>query len=435
MERTVQPRSLLSGTLRIPGDKSISHRAVLLGALADGPSHIRGFLTGEDCLATIACTRALGVDVELDESRQQVTVHGKGLHGLREADAPLDCGNSGTSMRLLTGLLAGLTFFSVLTGDASLRSRPMKRVIEPLRKMGAAIDGRNGGSLAPLAVRGGGLHGIAFSTPVASAQVKSAVLLAGLYATGETAVTEPVQSRDHTERMLAAMGVPVRGEGTTIVVSQPSVPLSPFEIDIPGDFSTAAFWLVAGALAERGELTLHNVGINPTRTGALEVLRAMGADIEVTGERLVGGEPVADLIVRPSALRAVEIGGEIIPRLIDEVPVLALAATRAAGTTVIRDAAELRLKESDRIQTTVTGLRALGASIEATEDGMVIHGREEPLAGGRCSSFGDHRLAMTLAIAGLSSLGSVTVEEAQSVEVSYPEFWDHLLSLSSKDIT
>jgi len=408
--------------LRVPGDKSISHRAALLGALAEGRSHVRGFLAGGDCLATLDSLSRLGVRWQLHGDTLEM--EGAGLRGLREPDDVLDCANSGTTMRLLAGVLAGQQFVSVLTGDASLRARPMDRVVEPLRAMGADISGRAGGRLAPLTIRGANLRGIRYPLPIASAQVKSAVLLAGLFAEGETLVEEPAPSRDHSERMLQAAGVDVRREGPLIRLAPPER-LAPQDRTIPGDFSSAAFWIVAAAAHPNAELRLSGVGLNPTRLGLLDALRAMGASIEIEEERTAGGEPAGDIIVRSSRLRGIEVAGDVIPRLIDEAPVLAVAACFAEGRTVLRDAAELRVKESDRIATVARELRKLGAEVEELPDGLVIEGRGV-LRGATVESGGDHRLAMALAVAGLLADGETQVAGAEAVEVSYPAFWQDL---------
>lgn len=428
LRRLSAPPSIRA-TIRVPGDKSVSHRAALLGALAQGPSVIENFLPAADCRATLACLEALGVRCTLTEGDiSLLRVEGGGLASLHEPAGVLDAANSGTTARLLAGALAGQPFFSVLTGDESLRSRPMERVVEPLRRMGAQLWGREGDTRLPLAIRGSVLHGVTYSSPVASAQVKSSVLLAALFAEGETVVTEPAPSRDHTERMLAALGVEVRSEGCSVRLKPPRGALEPLKMRVPGDISAAAFWLVAGAAHPDAEVYLPAVGVNPTRDGVLEVLAAMGADLDVTPREAQGGEPVADLRVRSSRLRAVEIGGALVPRCIDELPVLALAATQAEGETVIRDAAELRVKESDRIAATAEGLRTLGAEVEELPDGLRVRG-PTPLRGGRCSARGDHRMAMTLAVAGLLSRDEVVVEGAESVAISYPGFWPEVAGL------
>jgi 3-phosphoshikimate 1-carboxyvinyltransferase len=427
MALVVTPGRALRGAIRVPGDKSISHRAVLLGAVARGATSIEGFLRAEDCLATVRCIRALGIAVEDDGGAGRVTVHGGTL---RAPDDVLDVGNSGTTIRLLTGILAGQPFRSTLTGDESIRRRPMDRIAAPLRRMGARISGRDGGRLAPLVVEGGGLRAIAYTTPVASAQVKSAVLLAGLFASGETAVTEPSQSRDHTERMLGAFGVPVRRDGLTVRLVGPAAPHGAGTLRVPGDISSAAFFLAAAAMVPGSEVTVRGVGLNPTRTGMLDVLRAMGAQVDVDNVREDGGEPAGDVTVRAAALYATTIGGGLIPRLIDELPVLAAAASVADGETVIRDAAELRVKESDRIAALARGLGAIGARVEAQPDGLAIRGVPQ-LRGGRAASGGDHRIAMALAVAGLRAAGPVTVDDTDCIRTSFPGFEDTLRALTA----
>lgn len=428
----VKPARRLRGTIAVPGDKSISHRAAMLNALSSGEATIHNFLPGEDCLSTLRVLRALGVESTLDASSPNasvLTIRGNGLRGLREAAGVLDCGNSGTTMRLMSGILAGQPFLSILTGDDSLRTRPMARIAMPLREMNARIDGRDDGRFAPLAIRGGGLRGIRYSMPVASAQVKSAILLAGLFAEGETIVEEAEASRDHTERMLAAMGAGIGREGP-IVRLTPGAPLEPLSMRVPNDVSAAAFWMVAAAIHPDAELLLTGVGINPTRTGIIDALQAMGADLAIEEERQVAGEPVADIIVRSSRLRGITVEGELLLRLIDEVPVFAVAAAFADGTTEIRDAKELRVKESDRVATVVSQLSALGVSIVEREDGMVIDGGKG-IDGGAVASFGDHRLAMALAAAGLASKGDVRIEDPEAVAVSYPKFWEDLSRLTA----
>lgn len=418
----------LRGTIEVPGDKSISHRAVILNAVAEGNATITHFLTGADCLSTISCVRALGVQVERTDT--MVQVRGRGLRGLREPRDVLDCGNSGTTIRLLAGLLAGQSFFSVLTGDGSLRGRPMGRVVKPLRELGARIDGPEDGSFAPLGIRGAQSHGGEYKLPVASAQVKSALLLAGLAGDGILRLTGKIASRDHTERMLAAMGVDITTAGNAIVLYPPAHPVFPYPLSlrVPGDPSSAAFWWVAASIHPDADITTAGVCLNPTRTGALDVLRQMGAHITVSNERTEGQEPVGDVTVRSAALRGTTIGGDIIPRLIDELPVLAVAAAYAVGETTIKDASELRAKESDRISTVVSELRKLGAEVDPTEDGMVISGGGE-LAGAPVDSYGDHRLAMALAIAALGAEGTTSIADADSVTVSYPSFWTDLQEL------
>jgi len=418
LELRIKPIRSLRGSVNVPGDKSISHRALMLGAIADGVTTLENFLEGEDCLATLACFRKLGVDIEGPQSGR-VIVRGRGLHGLLEPSAVLDAKNSGTTMRLLLGILSGQPFFSVLTGDESLRRRPMGRVVRPLRSMGARIIGRRGGELAPLAVQGGRLQPVEFNSPVPSAQVKSAVLLAGLYAPGETSVTEPVQSRDHTERMLAHFGAEVRRSGLTVsVTGEPS--LKGTYIRVPGDISSAAFLMVAACIVPDAAVKISGVGLNPTRTGVLEVLQAMGAGIEVTLSN-TSGEPYGDITVYASELRGFEIGGELIPRLIDEVPVLTVAAAYASGKSVIRDAGELKYKESNRLATMTAELSRLGAEVEELPDGLIIRGGKR-LRGTRLKSHGDHRVAMALAVAGLAADGETVISDAGAVNVSYPGF-------------
>jgi 3-phosphoshikimate 1-carboxyvinyltransferase len=416
MSLVVAPGRAIRGEVRVPGDKSISHRAVLLGALARGTTRVEGFLRAEDCLATVACVRALGVRV--DEDAEGLSVHGGAL---REPEDVLNVGNSGTTIRLLTGILAGQPFHSTVTGDASIRRRPMDRVVEPLRRMGARITGRAGGRLAPLAIDGAALRAIAYTAPVASAQVKSAILLAGLFADGVTSVTEPSASRDHTERMLGAFGVPVRREGLTARITGPAAPLRPAAIQVPGDISSAAFFLVAAAIVPGSEVTVRGVGLNPTRTGVLDALRAMGARVDVEPARDDGGEPAGDVTVRAAPLHGTTIGGHLIPRLIDELPVLAVAAAVAEGDTIVKDAAELRVKESDRIAALARELGAIGARVEAQPDGLAIRG-VPTLRGGRAASGGDHRVAMALAVAGLRAAGPVTVDDTDCIHTSFPGF-------------
>ncbi|MGN1402440.1 MAG: 3-phosphoshikimate 1-carboxyvinyltransferase [Bacillus sp. (in: firmicutes)] len=415
----------LQGTLEIPGDKSISHRAVMFGAVANGKTTIKNFLPGEDCLSTISCFRKMGVAIEQDG--KDVVIDGKGFDGLTEAHEVLDVGNSGTTLRLISGLLSGLPIHSILVGDESIAKRPMTRVTNPLRQMGAKIDGRENGKYTPISIRGGQLSAISYQVPVASAQVKSAVLLAGLRAEGRTIVTEIEQTRNHTETMLRMFGVQVETEGLSISIDG-GQPLFGTEIVVPGDISSAAFFLAAGAIAPHSSITLRNVGLNETRTGILDVLRSMGANLEVEFYEEMSEEPRGDLTIKSSELKAVDINGSIIPRLIDELPIIALMATQAEGTTVISDAKELKVKETNRIDTVVTELRKLGADIEATEDGMIIRGKTF-LHGGAVDSHGDHRIGMMLAIAATVAGGEVTLKNGEAIAVSYPEFFDHLHSL------
>jgi len=412
----ITPGRPLRGVLRVPGDKSISHRAAILGAIARGTTRVFGFLPAEDTRSTLRCLRALGVSIQEQEGTALELRGG----ALREPDEVLDVGNSGTTLRLLAGVLAGQGFHTVLTGDASIRRRPMDRIADPLRRMGARISGRQGGRLAPLGIAGGGLRGIAYTTPVASAQVKSAVLLAGLFAEGETSVGEPSQSRDHTERMLRAFGVEVAREGLTTRLRGPAA-LSATEVHVPGDLSSAAFLLVAAALVPGSELAVTDVGLNPTRTGVLDILGMMGATLDMRDRREEGGEPVGTVAIRAGRLRGAAIGGALIPRAIDELPVLAVAASLAEGETVIRDAAELRVKESDRVEALARELGRLGAAVEARADGLVIRGGRR-LSGGRVASGGDHRIAMALAVAGLCADGPVTIDDPACIETSFPGF-------------
>jgi len=421
---TAAPR--LRGTITVPGDKSISHRAVIFNSIAQGNARITNFLTGADCLSTIACMRALGVAIE--QTGEEVVVHGRGLRGLQVPPTVLDCGNSGTTIRLLTGLLAGQRFRTVLTGDDSLRRRPQLRVAEPLRRLGARIDGEQGGKYAPLVIDGTALHGGEIDVTVASAQVKSALLLAGLLADAPLVLTGKLHSRDHTERMLQAMGVDLRVTPERIVLHPPVRPVYPLSLRVPGDPSSAAFWWVAASIHPDADITTAGVCLNPTRTGALDVLRAMGAHIEITNQRAEGEEPVGDVRVRSAALQGTTIAGDVIPRLIDELPVLAVAAAYAHGATLIRDAAELRAKESDRIATVATELGKLGAPVTPNDDGMLIEGGGE-LHGAAVDSYGDHRLAMCLAVAALAAEGTTTINDSASVAVSYPGFWEQLEQL------
>lgn len=413
------PAPPLTGRLRVPGDKSITHRAILLGALADGTTEIRGYLDAEDCWRTAAACRALGVGVE-GWGSPVLRVHGKGLRGLREAEGILDAGNSGTTLRLLSGVLAAQPFLSILTGDASLTRRPMGRIIQPLRQMGANFWGRAGDQYPPLAIRGGPLRGIRHESQVASAQLKSALLLAGLYGDGPTTVVEPAPSRDHTERMLRGFGHPVEVAGRTVTVA-PARGLAPLSVEVPGDFSSAAFFLVAACLVPGSRLTIAGVGLNPTRTGLLEVLQAMGAAVEVRDSREVCGEPVGDLAVTAGPLRGVSVEGALIPRLIDEIPILAVAAASAEGETEIRDAGELRVKESDRIAALAGELSRLGADVAERPDGLMIRGGR-PLAGTSCSSRGDHRVAMALAVAALVARGETRIADSGCIRTSFPDF-------------
>jgi len=425
--RTIAPAKSLRGELSVPGDKSISHRSIMLGSLAEGTTRVSGFLMGEDNLSTWKAFEAMGVAIRQTGS-DALEIEGVGLDGLAEPGDVLDCGNSGTTMRLMSGLMAGQNFFSVLTGDKYLRRRPMKRVVTPLAAMGARIWGRDGGERAPLAIQGGSLHPITYASPVASAQVKSAVLLAGLSIEGETRVTEPHLSRDHSERMLSYFGAEVRPfDGGVSLVGRPR--LMAQEVIVPGDISSAAFFMVAGLVTPGAELTIRNVGINPTRSGIIDILVAMGGQLELLNIREQSGEPVADVLVRYSNLKGIEISGDMVPRAIDEFPVISVAAALAEGTTTIRDAEELRVKETDRIAAMVSELGKLGGQVESRPDGMVITGVEQ-FNSGKVSSHGDHRIAMSMAIAALSARGEVTIEDAACTETSFPGFWELLAEIS-----
>lgn len=418
----------LKGEFSPTPDKSISHRAIIFSSLSKGESIIRNFLKAEDPFSTIHAFRALGVDI--DDRGEDIIIKGKGIYGLTEPFDVIDCGNSGTTIRLLAGVLSGNHFFSVLAGDASLRKRPMARVIDPLSLMGANILGRSGNRYPPLAIKGGSLQAISYSMPVASAQVKSSLILAGLYASGTTAITEPVKSRDHTERILPAFGADIVVQGLRVIV-RGGAELRGTDTHVPGDFSSAAFFIIGALLIKNADITITGVGINPTRTGLLNVLREMGAAIEISHIRELSGEPVADIHCSGGAmLRAVDITREKIPALIDEFPVLCVAATQAIGTTTIRGADELRVKESDRIRSMVTELRKMGADVEEFEDGLSIKGCS-PLKGSAIESYGDHRIAMAMAIAGLIAEGTTTIYGISSVNISYPGFFQLLRKLTS----
>lgn len=422
-----QKISGLRGEAIVPGDKSISHRAVMFGALAKGKTQITGFLRGADCLSTISCFRQLGISIE--ESADKILVEGKGLHGLSAPADVLDTGNSGTTTRLISGILAGQKFTSVLNGDASIQKRPMKRIMTPLSQMGASIRSLHGNDCAPLEIIGSALHGISYLSPVASAQVKSAVLLAGLYADGETSVTEPAVSRNHTELMLKSFGADVKTEGLTATI-QPEPFLHGMDILVPGDISSAAYFIAAGCLVPNAEILIRNVGINPTRDGILRVAKEMGADITLLNEKNTG-EPVADLLVRSSRLHGITIGGDIIPTLIDELPVIAVMAAAAEGTTIIKDAAELKVKESDRIAVMTENLSAMGCDITAADDGMIIHGGNE-LHGAVIDSHSDHRIAMSFAVAAMIADSETEIKDADCVRISYPDFYHDMKKLFVK---
>jgi 3-phosphoshikimate 1-carboxyvinyltransferase len=417
----------LRGEFIPPGDKSISHRAVIIGSLGEGKTEIRGFLNCDDTLSSARTMMMLGVPMEIEENT--VRISGRGLFGLSEPEDTIDAGNSGTTARLLTGILSAQGFFSTITGDRYLRARPMERVVKPLTLMGARIWGRDNGKRLPLAIQGSRLSAIRYQLPVASAQVKSALLLAGLYAEGETEIIEPTPTRDHTERMLSYFGADIRRNGTDVRIRSGNT-LKGGEILVPADISSAAFFIVAALINPNSEILIKGVGINPQRTGILEILKRMGGNMETLNERDLNGEPVGDIIVRSSTLRSTEIGGEVIPRTIDELPVIAVAACFAEGETVIRDARELRVKETDRIKAMTTELKKLGADIEELDDGMVIRGKET-LKGAKCSSWGDHRIAMALAVAGTRASGITEIEDAECVSVSFPGFFDVMRRLRS----
>lgn len=414
----IMPVKRLNGEIRVQGDKSISHRAVIIGSIAEGVTRVKNFLPSDDCIRTINAFKAMGINIKLDGTNLEI--YGKGLHGLTEPLDVMDMGNSGTSARLLCGLLSGQPFFSVMTGDRSLRRRPMRRVVEPLRAMGACIWGRESGEFLPLAIRGGGLRRISHRMAVASAQVKSALLLAGLSAGGKTTVEEIMPTRDHTERMLEYSGVSIQRYGNTVVIEGGQRPLSR-DIEVPGDISAAAFFMVGASIIAGSEVVIRDVCVNPTRTGIIDILGEMGASIEIYNLREMGKEPVGDIRVRSSPLRGVEIKGAMIPRTVDELPVLCVAAAVAEGETVIKDAAELRVKESDRIAVMAECLSSLGVEVETFDDGMRIIGGKR-LKGAICNSRGDHRIAMSVAMAGLVADGETIVEDTECINTSFPEF-------------
>ncbi|MDD3509088.1 MAG: 3-phosphoshikimate 1-carboxyvinyltransferase [Parabacteroides sp.] len=421
----INPANGLKGMITVPGDKSISHRAVMFGSISEGVTEVTNFLRGADCLSTIDCFRKLGIHIEEKESL--IRIHGKGLHGLSMPNSVLDAGNSGTTTRLITGILSAQDFDVHLTGDESIQKRPMGRIIEPLSKMGADIVSERNNQCAPLHIHGRQLHGIHYLSPVASAQVKSAILLAGLYADCETSVTEPYLSRNHTEIMLNYFGAQISSSHATATVLPGSL-LFGQKVEVPGDISSAAYFLAAGLITPNSEILIKNVGINPTRDGIIEVIQKMGGNIRLENIRSGNGEPVADLLVSSSDLHGIEIGGSLIPRLIDEIPIIAVMAAFAKGKTVIRDAAELKVKESNRIDVCVKNLSAMGAIIEGTDDGMIIEGGH-PLHGSRIDSHLDHRIAMSFAIAGLNTESRVEIIGADCVSISYPGYYRDLESL------
>ena len=419
-----QKANRLQGEITVPGDKSISHRGVMFGALSEGTTRLTHFLQGADCLSTISCFEKMGIPIE--NNGNEILVHGKGLHGLTAPTQILDVGNSGTTTRLISGILAAQDFSVTLTGDASICKRPMRRIMEPLSLMGANIKSRNGNDCAPLLITGSHLHGIHYQSKVASAQVKSSILLAGLYADGTTSVTEPALSRNHSELMLGMFGAQVESRDTTATI-YPEPALHAIDFKVPGDISSAAYFIAAASIVPGSELLIRNVGINPTRDGILRIAEQMGADITLLN-RVDEGEPTADLLVRSATLHGTEIGGDVIPTLIDEIPVLAVMAAYAQGETVIKDAAELKVKESDRIAVVTEGLKRMGADIQPTDDGMIIHGGK-PLHGAEINSYLDHRIAMSFAVAGTICDGTLTIKDGDCVKISYPEFYEDLYSL------
>ena len=413
----------LKGEITVPGDKSISHRGIMLGALANGTTSITNFLKGADCLSTISCFQKMGIEIE--ETEREILVHGKGLHGLSAPTEILDAGNSGTTTRLISGILAGQNFSCDLTGDASIQKRPMKRIMTPLSMMGTDITSVHNNGCAPLHIKGAPLKGISYQSPVASAQVKSCVLFAGLYADGKTSVTEPFLSRNHSELMLSSFGASVQTCGTTATI-EPEPVLTAQKVEVPGDISSAAFFIAAGLLIPDSELLIKNVGINPTRDGILRVCRQMGANLELLNTRTQCGEPVADILVKHSELNGTVIEGDLIPTLIDELPVIAVMAACANGETIIRNAEELKVKESNRLEIIVHHLSEMGCDITGTEDGMIIRGGK-PLHGAVLDSYLDHRIAMSFAVAGLVADGETEITNADCVNISYPGFYRDLL--------
>ena len=427
MNRIINKASNLNGTITVPGDKSISHRSIMLGALSKGTTHISGFLTGEDCLSTVSCFRKMGIDIEINDTN--VTVNGKGLYGLSKPNETLYVGNSGTTLRLMTGILSAQDFSCDITGDESIQKRPMDRVSIPLSLMGANISGtdKNGKLCAPLHIDGSKLNAIEYKLPVASAQVKSAILLAAMYAKGETTVIEPEPTRDHTEIMLNYLGANIKHVGNRIICT-PVPELYAHDITVPADISSAAYFITAGLICPDSVITIKNVGVNPTRTGITDIYLKMGADITFSNEMTVCGEATADITVRYSKLKGTVIGGDIIPRLIDEIPIIAVAACFAQGTTIIKDAQELKVKESNRIKTVVEELTKMGADIKETDDGMIINGTGS-LKGAVTESHNDHRIAMACAIAGLMAEEKTQINDSQCVDISFPGYFELLESL------
>ena len=423
----IHPRKTLRGEITVPADKSISHRSIMFGSIAKGNTQVKNCLLSADCLSTISCFRQLGIEIQVEEESGSVLVKGKGLHGLSSPSSILNTGNSGTTTRLISGILSGQSFESTLSGDASLNTRPMKRIITPLSMMGADIKSIAGNDCAPLLIKPSSLKGISYASPIASAQVKSCILLAGLYADGITSVEEPALSRDHSERMLRAFGASVETEGNRVSIA-PEPELIGQEIEVPGDISSAAYFIAAGLLSKDAELLIKNVGINPSRAGLLTVCEMMGAKMQKENERLVSGEPVCDLLVRSSDLKGCVIEGDLIPALIDEIPMIAVMAAFAEGETIIRDAADLKAKESDRIATTTSNLKAMGADIQPTEDGMIIRGGK-PLHEAELDSYLDHRIAMAMTVAAMNAEGPSQMKDADCVNISYPSFYQDMKRL------
>lgn len=427
MQIVVKKSKALKGEITPPPDKSISHRAVMFASLAKGISKIKNFLWAKDPLSSLHAMESLGVEIKTN--KEEIIVYGKGLHSLKEPENIIDCGNSGTTLRLLSGILAGQPFLSVLTGDESLRQRPMRRIIEPLRIMGADIRGRANDRFPPVVIKGGGLKGVNYKMPIASAQVKSAILLAGIYAKGNTSVTEPYKSRDHTERMLKNMGVEIDIKENTVKITPPHSELSPFDITIPNDFSSSAFFIAAALLIPHSEILLKNVCLNPTRTGFLDVLKEMGAQVEISNLTEQGGEPAGDILCKASkGLKGVTVHGDMIPRMIDEFPVLCVVASQAEGKTIVKNAGELRVKESDRIMAMTSELKKMGVNIKDFEDGLEITGPCK-LKPAEVYSYKDHRIAMALSIAGLLTEGNTTIKDADCVNISFPQFYELLREL------
>lgn len=426
MNQIITPKKNIHATITVPGDKSISHRSIMFGALSKGITEIEGFLMGEDCLSTINCFQKLGINIE--QYQNKILVHGKGLHGLTAPTEILDVGNSGTTLRLISGILSAQPFCSQLTGDSSIQKRPMNRIAVPLRNMGAVLKGNDDNKLfAPFTIEGRQLKGITYTLPVASAQVKSAILLAGIFAECETVVIEPQPTRDHTEIMLRYMGADIQKIGNEIHC-KPAEQLYAKKIVVPADISSAAYFMVMACICENSEILLKNVGINQTRTGIIDALKAMGGNIAIENESIINGEKIANIRVKYSALHGTTIGGADIPRLIDEIPVIAVAACFAKGTTIIKDAQELKVKESNRIQTIITELKKFGADITETEDGMIINGVEH-LKGCTVESHNDHRIALAMSIAGACALGETTIVDAECVNISFPNFYDIVIAI------